>query len=220
MENKNKLNKLWPTYLGEFYNPEHKLIKEDLIKYFLDYMKKNPTSRKGGENLKLYESGYNLHTLGNQYFNKLLTFISNAVLAISSEANKDQIQNLKEPKFHVAINSSWFINYEKGGFVLPHSHSNCSWCCVYYLQLDNDADYTNGGTYFQKTLPIRNINDFGSLYNKGGIAKVKPEEGKLVVWPNYVLHGSTPYSGKKNRIIVSANTTVSLIENNKPVPSN
>ncbi len=35
MENKNKLNKLWPTYLGEFYNPEHKLIKEDLIKYFL-----------------------------------------------------------------------------------------------------------------------------------------------------------------------------------------
>ena len=64
------------------------------------------------------------------------------------------------------------------------------------------------------------INDFGSLYNKGGSVSVKPEEGKLVVWPNFIMHGSYPYSGKKNRIIVSANTSVSLLENNKPVPSN
>ena len=111
------------------------------------------------------------------------------------------------------------IYHEKGGFVLPHSHSNCSWCCVYYLQLENDANYENGGTYFQKTLPIRNINDFGSLYNKGGIAKVKPEEGKLVVWPNYLMHGSYPYTGEKNRIVVSANALVSLTKDNKPIIS-
>ena len=40
------------------------------------------------------------------------------------------------------------------------------------------------------------------------------------VWPNFITHGSYPYTGKKNRVIVSANTTVSLLENNKPVPSN
>jgi len=34
------------------------------------------------------------------------------------------------------------------------------------------------------------------------------------------MHGSYPYTGKKNRIVVSANTTVSLLENNKPVLSN
>ena len=38
-----------------------------------------------------------------------------------------------------------------------------------------------------------------------------PEEGKLVVWPNFITHGSYPYTGKKNRVIVSANTTVSLL---------
>jgi uncharacterized protein (TIGR02466 family) len=220
MKKQSKLHKLWPTCIGEFYNPNHNEIKDDLLNYFSDYMKKNPNSRKAGENHNLYESEYNLHTLGNESFKKLLFFISNAILGISSEVNKSDIQNLEKPMFQVTINGSWFINYKKGGFVLPHTHSNCSWCCVYYLQLEEDANEDNGGTYFQKTLPARNINDFGSLYNKSATAKVKPEEGKLVVWPNFILHGSTPYLGKKNRIIVSANTTVSLVKDNKIIVSN
>ena len=219
MNVKRKLNKLWPVYLGEFYNPEHNAIKNDLLNYFDEYIKKNPNSRKSGENYKLYESAYNLHSEGNEHFRKLLTFISNAVLAMSNEANRNEIENLEKPKFQVTIKDSWFIKYEKGGFVFPHSHPSCSWCCVYYVQLGKDADYRNGGTYFQKTLPPRNINDFGSLYNKGAAISVKPEEGKLVVWPNFINHGSYPYTGKKNRVIVSANTTVSLLENNKPVLS-
>ena len=220
MEKKNKLNRLWPTYVGEFYNPEHDKIKNDLLDYFDEYIKKNPKSRKAGENNRLYESEYNLHTLNNKHFKKLLLFISNSILTMSNEANKSEIQSFRKPMFQVTIRDSWFINYKRGGFVLPHTHANCSWCCVYYVQLGNDADYANGGTYFQKTLPIRNINDFGSLYNKGATVKIKPEEGKLLVWPNFVLHGSTPYMGEKNKIIVSANTSISLLENNKPVPSN
>ena len=98
--------------------------------------------------------------------------------------------------------------------------SACSWCCVYYVQIGKDVDQGHGATYFEKTYPPRNINDFGSLFNKGGAVSVKPEEGKLVVWPNFIMHGSHAYTGKKNRIIVSANLTVSLLENNKPVPSN
>ena len=58
------------------------------------------------------------------------------------------------------------------------------------------------------------------LHNKAGIEVVKPEEGKLVVWPNFLMHGSYPYTGKTNRIIVSANLIVELLENNKPVSSN
>ena len=220
MNVKKKLIKLWPTYLGEFHNPEHNIIKNDLLNYFDEYIKRKPNSRKGGENYKLYESAYDLHSEGNEHFKKLLTFISRAILSMSDEANKNEIQNLKKPSFQVTIKDSWFIKYEEGGFVFPHSHPSCSWCCVYYVQLGKDADYRNGGTYFQKTLPPRNINDFGSLYNKGAAISVKPEEGKLVVWPNFITHGSYPYTGKKNRVIVSANTTVSLFENNKPVPSN
>ena len=222
MSNKNTLKKMWPTYLGEFYNPEHNAIKNDLINYFDEYMKKNPHSSKtrGSENYKLFESEHNLHSDNNKHFNKLLVFISNAILATSNEANKNEIQNLKKPTFRVRVDGSWFIRYEKDGFVFPHSHTGCSWCCVYYVQLGKDANEFNGGTYFNKPLPPRNINDFGSLHNKAGIEVVKPEEGKLVVWPNFLMHGSYPYAGKTNRIIVSANLIVELLENNKPVPSN
>ena len=39
------------------------------------------------------------------------------------------------------------------------------------------------------------------------------QEGKLVVWPSYLYHGSHPYSGEENRIIVSANSKIDLITN-------
>ena len=83
MQNKNTLSRLWPVLIGEFHNAEHKLIKNDLLSYFDEYEKKNPVSRKSGENYKLYESKYNLHTEGNEHFKKLINFIANCVLAIT-----------------------------------------------------------------------------------------------------------------------------------------
>ena len=38
----------------------------------------------------------------------------------------------------------------------------------------------------------------------------KAEEGKLLIWPSFMLHGSKPYTGEKNRIIVSANADVEI----------
>ena len=212
------ISALWPTFIGEFYNPEHEKIKNNLLNYFDNYMKKNP-SNKSGENYKLYESAYNLHLEGNKHFTKLIKFISNSFLTMSNEANKQEVQKLKNPNFQVTILDSWFINYQKEGNVLPHAHGNCSWCCVYYVQLGKDANPTNGATYFQKPTPIRTQTDFGSLYNKSLILSATPQEGKLVIWPNYLMHGSYPYTGEKNRIIVSANALVSLIKDNNPTIS-
>ena len=38
--NKNQIYSLWPIYIGEFYNPEHQEIKDDLINFFSEYEKK------------------------------------------------------------------------------------------------------------------------------------------------------------------------------------
>tara|TARA_B100000686_G_C16795296_1_gene981841 strand:- start:465 stop:1124 length:660 start_codon:yes stop_codon:yes gene_type:complete len=218
MSQKNNINVLWPTFIGEFYNPEHKEIKSNLLNYFDNYMKKNPSNRSG-ENFNLYESKYDLHTQDNKDFKKLLKFIADSFLAMSNEINKIEVKKLNNPNFQVNILDSWFINYKKGGHVLPHAHGNCSWCCVYYVQIGKDADSTNGATYFQKPTPIRTQNDFGSLYNKSLILSSKPHEGKLIVWPNYLMHGSYPYTGEKNRVIVSANALISLTQDNKPIIS-
>ena len=77
MNKENKIHKKWPTFFGEFYNPNHNEIKNDLIIFFKDYMK-NKTSRKGlGENYKLFESEYDLHNYKNPAFIKLLEELQN-----------------------------------------------------------------------------------------------------------------------------------------------
>ena len=143
--------------------------------------------------------------------------MAKCILAMSNQANKNEIKKLENQNFQVSFIDSWFINYQKGGFVLPHSHGNCSWCCVYYVQLGKDANPTNGATYFQKSTPLRTQADFGSLYNKSELLSTMPQEGKLIVWPNHLKHGSYPYTGEKNRIIVSANTSVALEKSNKTI---
>ena len=38
----NKLHQFWPVLIGQFYNPEHDLIKEELTNFFKEYEKKKP----------------------------------------------------------------------------------------------------------------------------------------------------------------------------------
>ncbi len=222
---KNQVTLMWPTYIGEFYNPKHDEIKKDLLKFFEDYKKNNENSRKGGtvhspddgiekENYKidqdLYMSKYDLHLEKNKTYQDLMSFISQGFIEMASKANETERKDLKFSKenLQVVINDSWFIDYKKGGFVLPHTHPRCSWNCVYYVQVGDDANPTNGSTFFQKSRPENHTNDFGSKYNEQTMLKLKPAEGKLVIWPQYVSHGSMPYEGSQNRIIVSANAVI------------
>ncbi len=49
---------------------------------------------------------------------------------------------------------------------------------------------------------------FGSKYNEQTMLKLKLAERKLVIWLQYLSHGSMPYKGENNRIIVSANALI------------
>ena len=222
---KNQVTLMWPTYIGEFYNPKHNEIKKDLLNFFENYKKNNENSRKGGtvhspddgiekEKYKidqdLYMSKYDLHLEKDKTYQDLMGFISQGFIEMASKANETERKDLKFNKenLKVVINDSWFIDYKKGGFVLPHTHPRCSWNCVYYVQVGDDANATNGSTFFQKSRPENHTNDFGSKYNEQTMLKLKPAEGKLVIWPQYVSHGSMPYEGVQNRIIVSANAVI------------
>ena len=219
---KNKIRALWPTLFGEFHNENHQNIKNELINFFEDYKKKNPSGRKKGslgtENYNLYESKYDLHMQKNPVYDKLFSdFIMRGFFTMSNEANKSLLNNFSDKEIGVSITGSWFIHYEQGGFVLPHNHGECSWCCVYYVQVGKDATTGNGGTYFQKPTPNRTTLDFGSYYNRFNVHDFNPEEGKMLIWPSYVVHGSYPYKGDQDRIIISANANVSILENGKPI---
>ena len=218
-----KIHNVWPMYVGEFFNHEHILIKDELINFFKEYEKKLPEGRSEQlrdknyiENYNLYESKYNLlaENENNKILKEVFKFIAKSILTMSKKANKEELENLKnsDPKFNVNINDSWFIRYNKGGFVLPHMHGSCSWCCVYYVQIEKDAGKKNGSTFFLRPYLGNSLKgEFGGRYLKKNTVVFNAEEGKLLVWPNFLYHGSHPSQGNKDRIIISANSTIDLL---------
>ena len=210
--NKNKIHTLWPIFIGEFHNPNHQEIKKDLIEFFNKY-ETNNNSREGSENYDLFESNYFLHKENNSALSKVINFIAEGFLTMTKNVNKaelDKIEN-KEIKLNVKIKNSWFIKYNKGGMVTPHDHGDCSLSCVYYVQVGKEANINNGSTYFLRPFNRGSTHDdfAGIRYNKAE-QMFGAEEGKLLIWPSFMLHGSKPYTGEKNRIIISANADVSI----------
>ena len=208
MQQKNEIKKYWSTVVGEFYNPDHDQIKKKLLVFFEDYKKKQSSSRKSNENFNLYESRYNLHQESNQDLQKVLRFISGGVFSVFQQASKGYIlERGSETKYRVIIRDSWFITYENGGFVAPHTHDNCSWSCVYYVQSGKDSNKKNGATYLQSP-NARLKSDIGSESFAYTSENYEPIEGKLVVWPSYLIHGSYPHLGKVKKTILSANIVI------------
>jgi len=204
---KDIIDNFWPTFIGKFHNEQHEIIKKDLICFIDEYIKLNK-SRRSHENHNLFESKYDIHNSKNENIKKLVFFFKQSFAKIAMHANQKFVSTNKK-KLSVNIHDMWFIKYEQGGFVLPHTHGMCSWCCVYYLQIGHDSNVENGSTFFLRPSNYpRETKDFGSKYNEGDIRKIAPTEGSMLIWPNNLSHGSLPYKGKTNRIIFSANATI------------
>ena len=50
--------------------------------------------------------------------------------------------------------------------------------------------------------------DIGSESYQHKLQNFEPIEGKLVVWPSYIIHGSYPHDGKVKKAIISANVAI------------
>ncbi len=136
----------------------------------------------------------------------------NCVRAAVSKVNGDQIP---PSKLNVNFNESWFHITNDGGFHDAHVHGNCSWCGIYYLAAgDPDvvpADGTdkagNGVNRFYAHIPTGGMaDDFGSAYLRRSYIDVQPIEGRMIVFPSFLLHSALPYKGKNDRIILSFNS--------------
>ena len=139
---KYSIKSFWPNNIGRYENPNHYEIKDGILNFIDQYIENNQT-RKGGENNNLFESSYDLHKSDDKNIKKLVKFISESFFHMAIYSNKDFYNN---QKLNCRLHDMWFIKYLKGGFVMPHDHGKCSWCCVYYLQSGADSDLENGST--------------------------------------------------------------------------
>jgi hypothetical protein len=88
--------------------------------------------------------------------------------------------------------SSWEVTGTKGGFHKIHDHQgNYGICIVIYTQVPETINDENseGHVYFVLSA------DMGSnLYSSDTkVVNIKPELGKMIIFPSHMLHGVYPY---------------------------
>lgn len=109
-------------------------------------------------------------------FNKLSSILSNIVKELASNKKR------KDVKFNIV--DMWGCKYKDGDYTIEHEHWPSVWSMVYYL-------------FPPKDCPNLIFTDFN--------CEIKPEHGKVVIFPGHYLHqvDKKPFEGY--RYVVSAN---------------
>ncbi|WP_028669826.1 putative 2OG-Fe(II) oxygenase [Saccharospirillum impatiens] len=150
---------------------------------------------------------------------QLFQFISQTVFELAAELNGDLWQQSPSLRMNMNVVGAWFQIQNGGAFHDVHSHGNCSWSGVYYVQADDDEvrrehpvyGALNGVTRFYgpQTEQIAGAYmDSGNLYLQRNSWDSLPEPGVLCVFPSHLKHMALPYQGQKDRIILSFNAQV------------
>jgi hypothetical protein len=151
-------------------------------------------------------------------FQALIRFIADALQNTVGQANTG-VWPEGRMRLQLQVVGCWFQIQNGMAFHDVHTHGNCSWSGVYYVQCDTDEVRTqhpslgamNGVTRFYG--PYTNwlsgaYIDMGNAYLQTNTLDIAPQPGKLVVFPSYLAHKAMPYEGQEDRIIVSFNAQV------------
>jgi uncharacterized protein (TIGR02466 family) len=118
----------------------------------------------------------------------------------------------------LAFPGVWFQVQNGEAFHDIHTHGNSSWSGVYYVQIDSleqreraPLGKLNGATRFYSPMfPF-----LGGAYMVRGSSWLQkstldhvPREGDLLVFPSMLAHKAMPYSGERDRIVLSFNAQI------------
>lgn len=116
--------------------------------------------------------------------------------------NLPEINSLKNKLINIFDNlnlkviHAWIQGYGENNFHDCHTHSECSYSCVLYL---NCSDQSSETVFYHPTHPHAS-----SYQVKKTMIKIKPKIGKLIIFPSYLPHTVLPNKDRK-RLILSAN---------------
>lgn len=151
-------------------------------------------------------------------FTELIQFFASSIQSNLKDVNRLVWPNGKIP-LQLRIMGCWFQIQNGMSFHDVHTHGNCSWSGVYYVQIDpapkrhqhSVLAKLNGVTRFYGPYTQWQSGaymDFGNAYLQNNVIDIEPEVGKLVLFPSYLPHMAMPYEGDLDRIIISFNAQV------------
>jgi uncharacterized protein (TIGR02466 family) len=120
----------------------------------------------------------------------------------------------------------WFQIQNGAAFHDVHTHGNCSWSGVYYLQIDppdTRAKHAQWGAhngvtrFYSPMFPLLGgaHMDMGNAFMQNATLDVNPQEGELVLFPAFLAHKAMPYEGERERIILSFNAQIHAPQGNQ-----
>lgn len=151
-------------------------------------------------------------------FRELVQFIVQSIQTTAQQANAG-LWPTGRHNLQLELMGVWFQIQNGATFHDVHTHGNCSWSGVYYVQIDPaeqraqhpDFGVLNGATRFYSPMfPLlggAHI-DMGNAFLQQATLDVSPQEGELMLFPSFLPHKAMPYVGEKDRIIVSFNAQI------------
>jgi uncharacterized protein (TIGR02466 family) len=151
-------------------------------------------------------------------FSALIKFIVASLNATAQDANASAWPPGRH-KLELELMGVWFQIQNGGAFHDVHTHGNCSWSGVYYVQIDAPEHRIthpqfgalNGATRFYSPMFMSlggAYVDRGNAWMQQATLDVMPKEGDVVLFPSFLPHKAMPYSGQRDRIIVSFNAQI------------
>jgi len=186
------IENIFPT---KIYNDKIGLplvLKQDLIKFAYD-LKMLPAEQH--QLIKNGFSSFNVHNSVLNHFKILEEELTEHIKKYLKSVNF----NDEQKQFRIV--NSWINIYPTGSYVTEHLHNGCYLSAVLFLQTPEEC----GDFYLLDPLEYHKINVIGEESNQ---QRFKPEEGRFILFPSYLKHGSLPNESKDDRIILSLNVKI------------
>jgi len=188
---------LFPVSIHEFYTNDFDKVKNKLIDYVYDLQKQNPT----GKNIS-NRGGWQSPTFDLNNKNDLLqSFLINCI---------DGFPTIKKS---VSISGHAWININKpGDYNIKHHHPMCDLSGVVWLKTPQDCGvitFENPVEFQTYNLIESHTEEFQQSNNFFHSWFFKPIEGKMLIFPSYLLHDVSENKSNEDRISVSFNIKLS-----------
>ncbi|MEM9043910.1 MAG: putative 2OG-Fe(II) oxygenase [Pseudomonadota bacterium] len=209
----------WPSTIMTVDWPEHTRHAPQIASHIYDLSSgyREPIASGVARSAKpekgLIESPLNLFTSSvDPHLMALATWISSCVRACVSKVNGDEVP---PDRLALEFTESWFHITNSGGFHDAHTHSACSWCGIFYVVAGESGNVSASGNdvaanginrFYSPLTGGGMVRDYGNAYLGRSFLDVEPRDGRLVIFPSFLLHSALPYHGETDRIVIAFNT--------------
>ncbi|MEU7822993.1 TIGR02466 family protein [Catellatospora sp. NPDC049133] len=98
---------------------------------------------------------------------------------------------------------AWAVVYRPGGSHELHSHHDCAWSGVFYVQASAEPEHGGAIELFDS----RQAMLARHAQTEDPVLRIQPRPGLLIAFPSWVQHRVTPVSGGELRICVAFNVS-------------